>query len=187
MKFIISLIALNLLSAEYSLTADDDKKNNCFAAVSNIDSAQYWAQTNVSLNLKDPIGLGVLIKKGQQIKINNDNRKLFFQGYNSLSNTITVKDISYKVFYTKRKKLEYRLSEIDRIKLRLDNTFNRALLLWYPNIFVHVLPQAVIGGVVTGIAGVITGEKHIDRSKGALSSIFYPMMIYIMGNGFINS
>ncbi len=54
-------------------------------------------------------------------------------------------------------------------------------------IFVHVLPQAVIGGVVTGIAGVITGEKHIDRSKGALSSIFYPMVIYIMGNGFINS
>ena len=74
MKFIISLIALNLLSAEYSLTADDDKKNNRSVAVSNIDSAQYWAQTNVSLNLKDPIGLGVLIKKGQQIKINNDNR-----------------------------------------------------------------------------------------------------------------
>ena len=79
MKFIISLIALNLLSAEYSLTTDDDKKNNRSAAVSNIDSAQYWAQTNVSLNLKDPIGLGVLIKKGQQIKINDDKRKLFFQ------------------------------------------------------------------------------------------------------------
>ena len=52
----------------------------------------------------------VVIQKGQQIKINNDKRKLFFQGYNPVSNTITVKDISYKVFYTKRKKLEYNLN-----------------------------------------------------------------------------
>ena len=37
----------------------------------------------------------VAIYKGQQIKINDDKRKLFFQGYNSVSNTITVKDISY--------------------------------------------------------------------------------------------
>ena len=41
----------------------------------------------------------VAIYKGQQIKINDDKRKLFFQGYNSVSNTITVKDISYKVIY----------------------------------------------------------------------------------------
>ena len=119
----------------------------------------------------------VVIQKGQQIKINDDKRKLFFQGYNSVSNTITVKDISYKVLYTKRKKLEYSLSEIDRIQLRLDNTFNRALLLWYPNIFVHVVPQAVIGGIITGIAVVITGHPNIAN----------PMMIYIVGNGFINS
>jgi len=192
MKFIISLIALNLLSAEYSLTADDDKKTNRFAAVSNIDSAQYWAQTNVSLNLKDPIGLGVLIKKGQQIKINNDNRKLFFQGYNSLSNTITVKDISYKVFYTKRKKLEYRLSEIDRIKLRLDNTFNRALLLWYPNLLVHALPQGMLAGAAAGIYYGRTWSSNretddngdIDPSE---SPIFTGIMTLIMGNAFINS
>ena len=39
----------------------------------------------------------VVIQKGQQIKINDDKRKLFFQGYSPVSNTITVKDISYKV------------------------------------------------------------------------------------------
>ena len=79
MKFIISLIALNLLSAEYSLTADDDKKNNRSAAVSNIDSAQYWAQTNVSLNLKDPIGLGVLIKKASRLKLIMITENCFFK------------------------------------------------------------------------------------------------------------
>ena len=116
-------------------------------------------------------------KKTVEGRINDDKRKLFFQGYSPVSNTITVKDISYKVLYTKRKKLEYSLSEIDRIQLRLDNAFNRALLLWYPNIFVHVVPQAVIGGIITGIAVVITGHPNIAN----------PMMIYIVGNGFINS
>jgi hypothetical protein len=133
----------------------------------------------------------VVIQKGQQIKINNDKRKLFFQGYNPVSNTITVKDISYKVFYTKRKKLEYNLNEIDKIQLRVDDTFKQAILLWYPNVFVHVMPQALVAGLIIGVAGGIyigiTGEKDIDPSKGALSFIFSPMMIYIMGNGFINS
>ena len=186
MKFIISLIALNLLSAEYSLTADDDKKNNCFAAVSNIDSAQYWAQTNVSLNLKDPIGLGVLIKKGQQIKINNDKRKLFFLGYNPVSNTITVKDISYRVFYTKHKKLEYRLSEIDKIQLRVDDTFKKAILLWYPNVFVHAMPLALIGGIIFRLASVEFDEE--GRVKKPFPRIILNALIfYSMGTGFINS
>jgi hypothetical protein len=186
MKFIISLIALNLLSAEYSLTADDDKKNNRSAAVSNIDSAQYWAQTNVSLNLKDPIGLGVLIKKGQQIKINNDSRKLFFQGYNPVSNTITVKDISYKVFYTKHKKLEYNLSEIDKIQLRVDDTFKKAILLWYPNVFVHAMPLALIGGIIFRLASVEFDEEGRVK-KPFPSIIFNALMFYSIGTGFINS
>jgi len=186
MKFIISLIALNLLSAEYSLTADDDKKNNYFAAVSNIDSAQYWAQTNVSLNLKDPIGLGVLIKKGQQIKINNDNRKLFFQGYNSLSNTITVKDISYRVIYTKRKKIDYNISEINRIQLRVDDTFKKAILLWYPNVFVHAMPLALIGGIIFRLASVEFDEEGRVK-KPFPSIIFNALMFYSIGTGFINS
>ena len=186
MKFIISLIALNLLSAEYSLTPDDDKKNNRSAAVSNIDSAQYWAQTNVSLNLKDPIGLGVLIKKGQQIKINNDKRKLFFQGYNSVSNTITVKDISYRVFYTKHKKLEYSLSGIDKIQLRVDDTFKKAILLWYPNVFVHAMPVALIGGIIFRLASVEFDED--GRVKKPFPRIILNALIfYSMGTGFINS
>jgi hypothetical protein len=186
MKFIISFIALNLLSAEYSLTTDDDKKNNYIAAVSNIDSAQYWAQTNVSLNLKDPIGLGVLIKKGQQIKINNDKRKLFFQGYNPVSNTITVKDISYKVFYTKHKKLEYNLSEIDKIQLRVDDTFKKAILLWYPNVFVHAMPLALIGGIIFRLASVEFDED--GRVKRPFPRIISSaLLFYGMGTGFINS
>jgi|TARA_Y100000294_G_scaffold124836_1_gene116218 hypothetical protein len=186
MKFIISFIALNLLSAEYSLTTDDDKKNNYIAAVSNIDSAQYWAQTNVSLNLKDPIGLGVLIKKGQQIKINNDKRKLFFQGYNPVSNTITVKDISYKVFYTKHKKLEYNLSEIDKIQLRVDDTFKKAILLWYPNVFVHAMPLALIGGIIFRLASVEFDEDgRVERPFPRIISS--ALLFYGMGTGFINS
>ena len=186
MKFIISLIALNLLSAEYSLTADDDKKNNRSAAVSNIDSAQYWAQTNVSLNLKDPIGLGVLIKKGQQIKINNDKRKLFFLGYNPVSNTIMVKDISYRVFYTKHKKLEYSLSGIDKIQLRVDDTFKKAILLWYPNVFVHAMPLALIGGIIVRLASVEFDED--GRVKKPFPRIILNALIfYSMGTGFINS
>ena len=186
MKFIISLIALNLLSAEYSLTADDDKKNNRSAAVSNIDSAQYWAQTNVSLNLKDPIGLGVLIKKGQQIKINDDKRKLFFQGYNSVSNTITVKDISYRVIYTKRKKTDYNISEINRIQLRVDDTFKKAILLWYPNVFVHAMPLALIGGIIFRLASVEFDEDGRVK-KPFPSIIFNALMFYSIGTGFINS
>jgi len=186
MKFIISLIALNLLSAEYSLTADDDKKNNRSAAVSNIDSAQYWAQTNVSLNLKDPIGLGVLIKKGQQIKINNDKRKLFFLGYNPVSNTITVKDISYRVFYTKHKKLEYSLSGIDKIQLRVDDTFKKAILLWYPNVFVHAMPVALIGGIIFRLASVEFDEEGRVK-KPFPRIIFNALIFYGMGTGFINS
>ena len=186
MKFIISLIALNLLSAEYSLTADDDKKNNRSAAVSNIDSAQYWAQTNVSLNLKDPIGLGVLIKKGQQIKINNDKRKLFFLEYNPVSNTITVKDISYRVFYTKHKKLEYSLSGIDKIQLRVDDTFKKAILLWYPNVFVHAMPVALIGGIIFRLASVEFDEEGRVK-KPFPRIIFNALIFYGMGTGFINS
>ena len=186
MKFIISLIALNLLSAEYSLTADDDKKNNRSAAVSNIDSAQYWAQTNVSLNLKDPIGLGVLIKKGQQIKINNDKRKLFFLEYNPVSNTITVKDISYRVFYTKHKKLEYSLSGIDKIQLRVDDTFKKAILLWYPNVFVHAMPLALIGGIIFRLASVEFDEEGRVK-KPFPRIIFNALIFYGMGTGFINS
>ena len=186
MKFIISFIALNLLSAEYSLTTDDDKKNNYIAAVSNIDSAQYWAQTNVSLNLKDPIGLGVLIKKGQQIKINNDKRKLFFQGYNPVSNTITVKDISYKVFYTKHKKLEYNLSEIDKIQLRVDDTFKKSILLWYHNDFVHAMPLALIGGIIFRLASVEFDEDgRVERPFPRIISS--ALLFYGMGTGFINS
>ena len=186
MKFIISLIALNLISQEYSLTADDDKKNNRSVAVSNIDSAQYWAQTNVSLNLKDPIGLGVLIKKGQQIKINNDKRKLFFLGYNPVSNTITVKDISYRVFYTKHKKLEYSLSGIDKIQLRVDDTFKKAILLWYPNVFVHAMPLALIGGIIFRLASVEFDEE--GRVKKPFPRIILNALIfYSMGTGFINS
>jgi hypothetical protein len=186
MKFIISLIALNLLSAEYSLTTDDDKKNNRSAAVSNIDSAQYWAQTNISLNLKDPIGLGVLIKKGQQIKINDDKRKLFFQGYNSVSNTITVKDISYRVIYTKRKKIDYNISEINRIQLRVDDTFKKAILLWYPNVFVHAMPVALIGGIIFRLASVEFDED--GRAKKPFPRIISSaLMFYSIGSGFINS
>ena len=186
MKFIISLIALNLLSAEYSLTPDDDKKNNRSATVSNIDSAQYWAQTNVSLNLKDPIGLGVLIKKGQQIKINDDKKKLFFQGYNSVSNTITVKDISYRVIYTKRKKIDYNISEINRIQLRVDDTFKKAILLWYPNVFVHAMPLALIGGIIFRLASVEFDEEGRVK-KPFPSIIFNALMFYSIGTGFINS
>jgi len=186
MKFIISLIALNLLSAEYSLTADGDKKNNRSVAVSNIDSAQYWEQTNVSLNLKDPIGLGVLIKKGQQIKINDDKRKLFFLGYNPVSNTITVRDISYRVFYTKHKKLEYSLSGIDKIQLRVDDTFKKAILLWYPNVFVHTMPLALIGGIIFRLASVEFDEDGRVK-KPFPRTIFNALIFYSMGTGFINS
>jgi len=186
MKFIISLIALNLLSAEYSLTDGGDKKNNRPVAVSNIDSAQYWAQTNVSLNLKDPIGLGVLIKKGQQIKINDDKRKLFFLGYNPVSNTITVRDISYRVFYTKHKKLEYSLSGIDKIQLRVDDTFKKAILLWYPNVFVHAMPLALIGGIIFRLASVEFDEDGRVK-KPFPRTIFNALIFYSMGTGFINS
>ena len=186
MKFIISLIALNLLSAEYSLTADGDKKNNRSVAVSNIDSAQYWEQTNVSLNLKDPIGLGVLIKKGQQIKINDEKRKLFFLGYNPVSNTITVRDISYRVFYTKHKKLEYSLSGIDKIQLRVDDTFKKAILLWYPNVFVHAMPLALIGGIIFRLASVEFDEDGRVK-KPFPRTIFNALIFYSMGTGFINS
>ena len=86
----------------------------------------------------------VAIYKGQQIKINDDKRKLFFQGYNSVSNTITVKDISYKVIYTKRKKIDYNISEINRIQLRLDKTLIRNILLWYTNFIMHGYPAILL-------------------------------------------
>ena len=101
----------------------------------------------------------VAIYKGQQIKINDDKRKLFFQGYNSVSNTITVKDISYKVIYTKRKKIDYNISEINRIQLRLDKSLIRNILLWYPNFYVHLIPPSLLTGIVTILYRAIADVK----------------------------
>ena len=128
----------------------------------------------------------VAIYKGQQIKINDDKRKLFFQGYNSVSNTITVKDISYKVIYTKRKKIDYNISEINRIQLRVDDTFKKAILLWYPNVFVHAMPLALIGGIIFRLASVEFDEEGRVK-KPFPSIIFNALMFYSIGTGFINS
>ena len=130
--------------------------------------------------------MGVLIKKGQQIKINDDKRKLFFLGYNPVSNTITVRDISYRVFYTKHKKIEYSLSGIDKIQLRVDDTFKKAILLWYPNVFVHAMPLALIGGIIFRLASVEFDEDGRVK-KPFPRTIFNALIFYSMGTGFINS
>ena len=130
----------------------------------------------------------VAIKKGQQIRINDEKRKLFFQGYNSVSNTITVKDISYKVIYTKRKKIDYNVSEIDRIQLRLDKTLIRNILLWYPNIYVHAIPPSLLTGILTGLYRVIAGVKENDAgSMETWEYILFTGIIYGTLSGFINS
>ena len=134
----------------------------------------------------------VAIYKGQQIKINDDKRKLFFQGYNSVSNTITVKDISYKVIYTKRKKIDYNISEINRIQLRLDKSLIRNILLWYPNFHVHLIPPSLLTGIVTILYRAIADVKEKDAVLGDGSMetweyIIFSGIFYSVGTAFINS
>ena len=134
----------------------------------------------------------VAIYKGQQIKINDDKRKLFFQGYNSVSNTITVKDISYKVIYTKRKKIDYNISEINRIQLRLDKSLIRNILLWYPNFYVNLIPPSLLTGIVTILYRAIADVKEKDAVLGDGSVetweyIFFSGIFYSVGTAFINS
>jgi hypothetical protein len=134
----------------------------------------------------------VAIYKGQQIKINDDKRKLFFQGYNSVSNTITVKDISYKVIYTKRKKIDYNISEINRIQLRLDKSLIRNILLWYPNFYVHLIPPSLLTGIVTILYRAIADVKEKDAVLGDGSMetweyIIFSGIFYSVGTAFINS
>ena len=128
---LISLIALNMLYA--------NSINNTIYLHKN--------QNNVAIN------------KGQQIRINDEKRKLFFQGYNHVTNTITVKDISYRVIYTKRKKIDYNVSEINRIQLRLDKTLIRNILLWYPNFIMHGYPAILLTGALMRLSVAITGEE----------------------------
>ena len=99
---------------------------------------------------------------------------------------MTVKDISYKVFYTKHTKIEYNLDEINRIQLRVDDTGKRAKVLWYPGLYAHMIPQAAVLGVIMGVAGVITGAKDINSESPVFKFIYIPGMIYSMANAFVN-
>ena len=161
---LISLIALNMLYA--------NSINNTIYLHKN--------QNNVAIN------------KGQQIRINDEKRKLFFQGYNHVTNTITVKDISYRVIYTKRKKIDYNVSEINRIQLRLDKSLIRNILLWYPNFYVHLIPPSLLTGIVTILYRAIADVKEKDAVLGDGSMetweyIIFSGIFYSVGTAFINS
>ena len=168
---LISLIALNMLYA--------NSINNTIYLHKN--------QNNVAIN------------KGQQIRINDEKRKLFFQGYNHVTNTITVKDISYRVIYTKRKKIDYNISEINRIQLRLDKTLIRNILLWYLNFIMHGYPAILLTGALMRLSVAITGEevdfiaeagyepKDEDADYSTLKLIQLTGIIYTLSTAFINS
>ena len=163
-------------------------------------SGEYFYQLDNKIYLKDYSGnQHILIQNGQQIKINDDKRKLFFQGYNHVTNTITVKDISYRVIYTKRKKIDYNVSEINRIQLRLDKSLIRNILLWYPNFFMHGYPAALLTGALMRLSVAITGDevdfiaeagyepKDEDADYSTLKLIQLTGMIYTLSTAFINS
>ena len=129
----------------------------------------------------------IIVSRGHQVKINDDERKLFYQDYDSKSKIMTVKDISYKVFYTKHTKIEYNLDDIHRIQLRMDDTRKRAQALWYPGIYAHMLPQAAVVGVTMAIVGGITGAKDINSESPVFKIIYIPGMALSLVNAVINT
>ena len=135
------------------------------------------------LSLTDSTGKNsIIFSRGQQIKINNDKRKLFYQNYDSKSKIITVKDIVYKVFYTKHTKIDYHLDEIDQIELRTDDLRAKRSVLWYPAVYAHMMPQALPFGVFLGISAVLSGKKHYTPPP-ALMGIYF---VASFANAFIN-
>ena len=153
-------------------------------------SAQSYQKSNQEspfreneLSLIDPTGKNsIVLSRGQQIKINDDQRKLFYQNYDSKTKIITVKDIVYKVFYTKHTKLDYHLDEIDKIQLRTDDVRTKRSALWYPAVYAHMMPQAIPFGLFLGISAGLSGKKHY-RPPPALMSIY---LAASLANAFIN-
>ena len=133
------------------------------------------------LMLVNPNGNKTVISKGHQIKINDDSRKLFYQSYDSKTNTLKVKDVTYLVLYTQHRSIEYNLDEINRIQIRTDNKQPNPLLM-YLGLYAHMMPQAVVGGVFLGIFGGIStglsGEEEYQPGAGAA---------IIMGGMFVNA
>ena len=177
------------------ITVDTSAKD-----VLHLKSGENFYQLDNKIYLKDYSGnQHLVIQKGQQIKINNDKRKLFFKGYNHETNTITVKDISYKVIYTKRKKIHYNVNEIDRIQIRVDDTLIQAILLWYPSFIMHGYPAILITGMLMRMYVARTGgdvdfiaeagyePKDKDADYSTLNLIQLTGIIYTLSNAFINS
>ena len=117
------------------------------------------------LMLVNPNGNKTVISKGHQIKINDDSRKLFYQSYDSKTNTLKVKDVTYLVLYTQHRSIEYNLDEIDRIQIRTDNK-QPNLGLMYAGLYAHMIPHAVVGGFLMGISAGLSGEEHYEPGEG---------------------
>jgi hypothetical protein len=123
----------------------------------------------------------IIISKGQQIKINEDSRKFFYQSYDSETNTLKVKDVNYRVFYTERRSIEYNLDEINRIQIRTDDIKPNPVQM-YLGLYAHMMPQAVVGGVFLGIFGgistALSGKEEYQPGDGAA---------IMMGGMFVNA
>lgn len=90
------------------------------------------------------------------------------------------------MFYTKHTKIDFNISAVNEIKLRVDDTYIKTLLLWYPNIFLHVIPQALVGGVVLGLFAGIAGGS-VDFAESPQGFIYGALAAGIIINGAWNS
>ena len=86
-----------------------------------------------SIELKSQ-NTSIIISKGDLIKINNNKRQYFFHSYDNKNQTIRVKDIKQKFYFTRHNKIDFRLDQIDKILLRTDNYQNNAVWMWYPTV-----------------------------------------------------
>ena len=74
----------------------------------------------------------IIISKGDLIKINDERRQYFFHGYDADKQILRVKDVKQKFYFTKHKKMDFKLDEIDKILIRTDDYNKKAALMWYP-------------------------------------------------------
>ena len=123
----------------------------------------------------------IIILKGQQIRINDGQRKLYYHNSNPIDKTITTKDIKYRVIYTKHEKKEYHFNEIESIQIRLDNMLIKNMLLSIPMLYAQVPSIIPFIVPITLIAGAMAGGKDIELGSG----VAIPIMIHIIRNSWL--
>ena len=123
----------------------------------------------------------IIIFKGQQIRINDGQRKLYYHNSNPIDKTITTKDIKYRLIYTKHEKKEYHLNDIESIQIRLDNILIKNILLSIPMLYAQIPSIIPFMVPITLIAGAMAGGKDIELGAG----VAIPIMIHIMRNSWL--